>query len=173
MNQPTHLECYLEPGVVAPMCLPIRLWGQRSVKFEAPERDPILRRIVMRPTSCSRAELETWGCVRCKIGPFWIHVPFEFRGEASFHDANFDERRAFELPRWPEEFKRRFPHFWRAPGTSAALAALGLESGASDAEIRRAFRLKAREVHPDRGGSQEAFVALQRSLADALKAVGI
>ena len=34
---------------------------------------------------------------------------------------------------------------------------LDLEAGADESEIRRAYRRKVKEVHPDRGGDEEAF----------------
>ncbi|MES1174785.1 MAG: J domain-containing protein [Myxococcales bacterium] len=46
---------------------------------------------------------------------------------------------------------------------------LGLEPNATLLEIKRAYRLRALEAHPDRGGSDEAFRALQRAYESALK----
>ncbi|PSP95320.1 molecular chaperone DnaJ [Halobacteriales archaeon QS_1_68_44] len=34
---------------------------------------------------------------------------------------------------------------------------LDLENGADESEVRRAYRRKVKEVHPDRGGDEEAF----------------
>ena len=34
---------------------------------------------------------------------------------------------------------------------------LGLENDADESEVRRAYRRKVKEVHPDRGGDEEAF----------------
>lgn len=39
----------------------------------------------------------------------------------------------------------------------AAFAELGVPPGASPREIKRAYRRKVKEVHPDRGGDEEAF----------------
>jgi curved DNA-binding protein CbpA len=45
-------------------------------------------------------------------------------------------------------------------------AALGVPRGASDEEIKRAYRLRAHETHPDReGGSDVAFQPVQRAYA--------
>jgi DnaJ domain len=47
---------------------------------------------------------------------------------------------------------------------------LGLEPGASALAIRRAFRLKALETHPDRGGDAEQFRAAMRAYERLLAA---
>jgi len=52
-----------------------------------------------------------------------------------------------------------------------ALAALGLGSSATEADVRRAYRRLALELHPDRGGSFAAFVELSRARDCALAAV--
>lgn len=46
---------------------------------------------------------------------------------------------------------------------------LGLEPGASELAVRRAFRQKALETHPDRGGDAEQFRAVMRAY-DRLRA---
>jgi hypothetical protein len=51
---------------------------------------------------------------------------------------------------------------------SGAYAVLGLPSGASDDEVRRAYREKVKEVHPDHGGSNEEFQRVQEAYAVAL-----
>lgn len=48
-------------------------------------------------------------------------------------------------------------------------AALGLEPSATEADINQAFRKLAFSAHPDRGGTTEAFVALQRDRDAALR----
>lgn len=50
-----------------------------------------------------------------------------------------------------------------------AAAVLGITQGATRDEIRRAFRARAKIVHPDARGSDEAFVTL-RAAADLLLA---
>ena len=49
---------------------------------------------------------------------------------------------------------------------------LGLRADASADDIKRAFRAKAIETHPDRGGDQAAFIDAKRALDVALAAVG-
>ena len=46
---------------------------------------------------------------------------------------------------------------------------LGLKPNATLPEIKRAYRLRALEVHPDRGGSDEAFRALHSAYESALR----
>ena len=46
---------------------------------------------------------------------------------------------------------------------------LGLDSGATVAEIKRAYRARALQTHPDRGGSAEGFRALQTAYESALQ----
>lgn len=52
-----------------------------------------------------------------------------------------------------------------------ALRALGLDSRATMADVKRAFRRHALAAHPDQGGSSEAFRALLASYAEALELV--
>jgi len=40
---------------------------------------------------------------------------------------------------------------------------LGVEKGASEADIKKAFRKKAHELHPDKGGDAEAFKKLNEA----------
>jgi hypothetical protein len=58
----------------------------------------------------------------------------------------------------------------RAAG--AALRALGLTTPCTPRDVRRAYRRLALERHPDRGGSHEAFLALQKDYEAALRLVG-
>jgi DnaJ-like protein len=95
-----------------------------------------------------------------------------------------DRRRAEEAAgRWDEirgeweERKRRVRERQRAEGRPEAPAAaapagleiLGLSWPCSEDEIRRAFREKAKELHPDRGGSEAAFIELRLAYEEALE----
>lgn len=51
---------------------------------------------------------------------------------------------------------------------TAALQILGLTWPCTPEEVRRAFRTRAKDAHPDRGGTHEAFIALQQAYDDAL-----
>jgi hypothetical protein len=53
------------------------------------------------------------------------------------------------------------------PATNGAYAVLGLSSEASDTEVRRAYREKIKEVHPDHGGSHDEFQQVQEAYTAA------
>jgi hypothetical protein len=55
------------------------------------------------------------------------------------------------------------------PNATSIWQTLGLESGATIAEIKRAYRARALQTHPDRGGSAEEFRAIQSAYEAALK----
>ncbi len=59
----------------------------------------------------------------------------------------------------------------RAPASNkpSVWQTLGLSPQATLADIKRAYRLRALETHPDRGGSDEAFRAVQSAYESALK----
>jgi hypothetical protein len=50
--------------------------------------------------------------------------------------------------------------------TPPAHTVLGVERDASEAEIRRAYRERLKEVHPDHGGTQKQFERLQEARDD-------
>lgn len=52
-----------------------------------------------------------------------------------------------------------------------AFVLLGLQRSATSEEIRRAWRNKARQLHPDSGGSHARMVELNQALATALAGV--
>ncbi len=51
-----------------------------------------------------------------------------------------------------------------------ALGVLGLSSGATEADVKRAFRGAALRTHPDRGGDDAAFIEARRAFDVALAA---
>ena len=55
--------------------------------------------------------------------------------------------------------------------TPDAFVVLGLEKSASHEEIRQAWRVKARQLHPDSGGSHSGMVELNQALATALAGI--
>jgi hypothetical protein len=54
------------------------------------------------------------------------------------------------------------------PGV-AAFAVLGLPAGAGEAEIKRAYRERVKEVHPDHGGDRDEFERVREAYATAKK----
>jgi len=72
-------------------------------------------------------------------------------GAGARREARRDRRRARN--------GRRRPQGQTASDLSPAEAyrRLGLEAGADEREVRRAYRRKVKEVHPDRGGDEAAF----------------
>ncbi|MES1169491.1 MAG: DnaJ domain-containing protein, partial [Leifsonia sp.] len=50
-----------------------------------------------------------------------------------------------------------------SPLTSSPYAVLGIATDASSTELRRAYRRRLRETHPDTGGAAEQFDAVQRA----------
>lgn len=47
--------------------------------------------------------------------------------------------------------------------------ALGLERAGDETAVKRAFRRRALQLHPDRGGSHEGFIALVAAYQQALR----
>lgn len=76
------------------------------------------------------------------------------------------------LPPWPERRSAAAPCLVGELPRESALATLGLARGATLDEIKRAYRKRALETHPDRGGEQAAFVRVQRAYESASRRVG-
>jgi len=81
--------------------------------------------------------------------------------EAEMPAANLGRRLPFEIP---EDV--------RTPPTSSdpiqrAYEQLGIAPDATATEVRDAYRSRAKETHPDRGGSSEEFKQLQEAYATA------
>lgn len=67
-----------------------------------------------------------------------------------------------------ESWKSPLGLFRETPEAISDLAELGLEPPCSSADIRQAYRRKARTAHPDQGGDQRAFIRLQNAYRRAL-----
>jgi hypothetical protein len=80
-------------------------------------------------------------------------------------------RRAQEANRFNEELLGRFRALFGTGRADSGLAALGLATGATEADVRRAFRRLAPQHHPDRGGSEAAFKELNGNYQAALRVV--
>jgi hypothetical protein len=66
---------------------------------------------------------------------------------------------------------RAFAGFAALPAPRSCWDVLGIEEGADDEEIEQAFRTKAKECHPDRGGSNELMAELTNARATAMKMI--
>lgn len=67
--------------------------------------------------------------------------------------------------------ERAFQGFEALPAPRSCWDILGLQPGARDAEIQAAWRRKARECHPDHGGSDAAMAEVNRARDEALRSV--
>ncbi len=56
----------------------------------------------------------------------------------------------------------------KSPAARSVWDVLGVTSGAAVEEIKRAYKRRALETHPDRGGSSEAFREVAKAYASAL-----
>ena len=66
------------------------------------------------------------------------------------------------LPGTPAWALRRRPH---------CLRTFGLELPCTEMEVLAAYRMRAKELHPDRGGDLQEFLRLQRQFEEALEVV--
>lgn len=112
--------------------------GSRSAQEALAEAERVAGRpLVLAPARWARA----WGRILVGLPPFFGPE----RGETVAGDSLPEVR---EAPRSP-------------------FAELGLEATASATDVKRAYRKRALETHPDRGGSDEAFRAVQRAFVAA------
>jgi DnaJ-class molecular chaperone len=63
---------------------------------------------------------------------------------------------------------RAFTGFVALPAPKSCWETLGVMEGASRDEINRAYRVKAKEAHPDNGGSNNAMAELNKARDEAL-----
>lgn len=59
----------------------------------------------------------------------------------------------------------------RDDGVVSAFEALGVDADADEAALRAAYRERVKEVHPDRGGSDEAFRRIQEAYTRAMESL--
>lgn len=57
---------------------------------------------------------------------------------------------------------------WAKVYTPRPIAALGLRMPCTEEDLKRAYRQKVKELHPDRGGDQRRFMILQAQFEEAL-----
>jgi hypothetical protein len=82
----------------------------------------------------------------------------------TLHKSRMDEQRGTVTAK-SEYDKYRLPSGEEdaTAATPPAHAVLGVERGASDAEVKAAYRERIKEVHPDNGGTQEQFERVQNA----------
>lgn len=78
--------------------------------------------------------------------------------------VHLGDRLPFETPELDDEDDRK-----RVDPTAAAFAVLGVPRNATLREIKRAYREKVKEVHPDRGGDREEFQQVREAYTTARK----
>ncbi len=61
--------------------------------------------------------------------------------------------------------------YWSLRSRPVCLKILGLELPCTEEDVMAAYREKAKEMHPDRGGDLEEFLRLQRYFEQALQLV--
>jgi hypothetical protein len=57
---------------------------------------------------------------------------------------------------------------WAKVYTPRCIAALGLQMPCTEEDLKRAYRQKVKELHPDHGGDQRRFLILQAHFEEAL-----
>lgn len=110
---------------------------------------------------------------------FWYHASGRLRRRVrKSTDSSANRRRARfgtdDRGEWSPPNERRDPRGGRTRGTGSngetpdvgraeAYRRLGLQSNASTDEVKRAYRRKVKEVHPDRGGDEEHFKRIREA----------
>ena len=110
----------------------------------------------------SLAGRELQGLTPAETARLWEDCRFVDPQSAQILEAYLDRRH----PSWREDFARAAGRAAEPAGAltrAQALQVLGLEEGASEADIRRAHRELMLKLHPDRGGS--SFLAAQINAA--------
>lgn len=57
---------------------------------------------------------------------------------------------------------------WARRETPRAIAALGLRLPCTEEDLKRAYRARVKQLHPDHGGDQRRFMMLQANFEEAL-----
>jgi DnaJ domain len=91
--------------------------------------------------------------------PLIVLDRFELEGKG--HASNPARRITFYVK--PPDEQQHIPR---------CLEILGLQQPCTVAEVKRAFRRLAKDAHPDRGGTKEAFIAIRRAYEEVLVLLG-
>jgi DnaJ domain len=128
---------------------------------ERPFRKPDAANGGARSLEDARAEAErAAGRALTEIDVRWARAfTRTLRGQPAFTDSEVRAaREPAPAPRAPRELPRSIWAVLGLPGAGATLA-----------EIKRAYRARALEVHPDRGGTDDAFRELRDAYEEALR----
>jgi hypothetical protein len=60
---------------------------------------------------------------------------------------------------------------WARDRTPRAIAAMGLRMPCDEEQLKRAYRTRVKQLHPDHGGDQRRFLRLQADFEEALRLV--
>jgi len=124
-------------------------WYQASGRLRAGVRERARRRRAARDPRAARSDRD--GRFEGAPGGFGAGPADAGRGTRGPGASDGGRRRASPR-RAPDE-----------PTRAEAYDALGLEPDADEGEIKRAYREKVKEVHPDRGGDEAAFKRVTRA----------
>lgn len=92
------------------------------------------------------------------LDPGWAHAFLRtLRGQPALNEV---QRRRLAGERPPPSARDKPRSIWET---------LGVGARATEIEIRRAYRLRALETHPDRGGSDAAFREVRAAYEEALQ----
>ena len=102
-----------------------------------------------------------------RVPPYGLPGRLVFHAECGRVYSMFNR----EMPKVIRRLERGEPAFppARPRPVPRSLRALGLTVPCSAGDVRRAYRRLALERHPDRGGTHEGFLALQRDYEQALR----
>lgn len=94
-----------------------------------------------------------------------VHINrIEIEETDKFYHSRFGEYFYLHRPQ-PEAVTDRYAH------VTAALKVLGLKSPCTAAEVKSAHRRLSKQRHPDKGGSHDAFLEVQRAYEQIMKGV--
>jgi hypothetical protein len=154
-----------------------RIWSRDGGEFPPPDAwggarsdedvPSIVRELATRFGKLGDFEIELIGATLCQSWR-WIQ-----RGHSPSEDVRAEQKRVWD--NWWRAFENTCRRSTERPGAHSGapecLAALGLDAKATEADVNRAFRIRARDLHPDRGGDEIAFKQLNSNYVEALKIV--
>ena len=129
--------------------------GECPVAFHLPERDVAI-------TFDPKAYVELTDAAAAGVSPDRAEELFVILAEHEMPGHHLAHRLPFETPDMAPD-----PRTASAP-VRAAYETLGVSPDADTERVRDAYRDRVKSVHPDQGGSREAFAELQDAYATAM-----